>query len=188
MGSIGAGIEGYYHFDDQFALRLGLNTYKFTGTRIVDDIDYDYDLKMRSGGLMLDIFPRGKRFYLTGGIIVNGNSFEGDARIVDSITIGRTTYAAADVGEFGGKLDFQPIAPYVGLGWRWRNNQRGLNLGVEAGLMFHGQGDVTLRATGPIADDPDFIDDVEREVDEVEDQLGIAKLFPVVEGRISYRF
>lgn len=187
-GTLGVGIEGMYHFDDQFTVRATLGAYTYSGTREVSDINYDYDLDFSGGGLLLDIFPKGKRFYFTGGIWINANVFNATAVIDQSLTIGRTTYTAAQLGDFSGEVDFEPISPYIGLGWRWRQNQPGFSLGLEAGLLFQGQGDVDLIATGPIADNAQFQSDVVREIDELEDKLGIAKLFPVFEARVAYRF
>ncbi len=187
-GSIGAGLEAAYHFDDQFVVRLSFNSYTLSNDREVSDINYDYDLNLRSGALQLDIFPKGKRFYFTGGLLFNGNNFEATANVENSINVGGTTYTAAQVGNFSGELDFKPISPYLGLGWRWRHNEPGISLGVEAGLLFHGQGEVKIFADGPIADTAAFMLDVEQEIDEIEDKLGIAKLYPVLEARIAYRF
>lgn len=187
-GTIGAGLEAAYHFDDQFVARLSVNSYTLSNDREVSDIDYDYDLNFRSAAVLLDIFPKGKRFYFTGGLLFNGNNFEATANVVDTINVGGTTYTAAQVGEFRGELDYKPISPYLGLGWRWRHNEPGISLGLEAGLLFHGQGEIKIFSDGPIADQPGFQLDVEREIDEIEDKLGIAKLYPVIEARIAYRF
>ncbi len=187
-GTIGAGLEGIYHFDDQFALRATVGTYTYSDRREISDIEYDYDLGLTAGGVLLDIFPKGKRFYFTGGILLNASVFDADAIVVDTIDVGSTTYTAADIGQLSGELEFEPITPYIGLGWRWRNNQPGLSIGFEAGLIFQGKGEVTITATGPIAEDAQFIRDVEDEVDDIEDRLGLAKLFPVLEARIAYRF
>lgn len=187
-GSAGAGVEGSYHFDEQFAFRAAVNTYTFSNDRTISGIDYNYDFKLLSGALLLDIFPRGERFYFTGGLFINENTLEADAILVTNVEIGDTTYAAADVGNLRGDIDFRPISPYLGLGWRWRNNKPGISLAVEAGLLFHGRGDVTIEADGPISQTPGFLDDVADEIDEIEDQLGIAKLYPVIEAKIAYRF
>ncbi len=187
-GTIGAGLEGIYHFDDQFALRGTVGSYTYSNSREISGINYDYDLGLTAGGVLLDIFPKGKRFYFTGGVLLNASVFDADAIIVDTIDVGGTTYTAADVGELSGELEFQPITPYIGMGWRWRNNKPGLSIGVEAGLIFQGKGDIAITATGPIADTPGFQTDVLAEIDEIEDQLGIAKLFPVLEARLVYRF
>ncbi len=188
VGTGGTGLEASYHFDRQFAMRATAGTFTYRDVREVSDINYEYDLALNGGALLLDIAPKGRGFYMTGGVFINATVFEATAEIVDNITVGRTTYTAADVGDLSGDVDFNPIAPYIGLGWRWRANQPGISLGIEAGLLFQGQGDVELTATGPIATDPGFLADLERETDELEDKLGVAKLYPVLEARISYRF
>ncbi|MEM1264123.1 MAG: hypothetical protein AAGH76_17120 [Pseudomonadota bacterium] len=184
----GTGLEGYYHFDDQFALRIGLGQFTYSDVRDVSGINYDYSLTITGATLLLDIAPRGGNFYVTGGIFVNGNEFEADAELIDTITVGSTTYTAADVGDLSGTVSFNPISPYVGLGYRWRAGEPGLSIGIEGGLLFQGQGDVDLTASGPVTDTPAFQQDLVRETDELEDKLGVAKVFPVIEIRAAYRF
>ncbi|MEL7536103.1 MAG: hypothetical protein AAFZ58_02240 [Pseudomonadota bacterium] len=188
VGTGGTGLEGVYHFDRQFALRGTIGTFTYTDVREISDINYEWELNVTGASLLLDIAPKGRNFYLTGGIFINGNTFDATAEVVDSINVGGTDYTTAELGDLSGTVDFNPIAPYIGLGWRWRNQEPGLSLGFETGLLFQGLGDVDLTATGPIASDPTFQADLARETDELEDKLGIAKLYPVIEVRIGYRF
>ncbi|MEM8983319.1 MAG: hypothetical protein AAGC71_09845 [Pseudomonadota bacterium] len=188
VSTAGTGIEGYYHFDRQFAFRIGLGQFTYNDVRDISGINYDYSLTVTGATVLLDIAPRGGNFYVTGGIFVNGNEFEADAELIDTITVGNTTYTAADVGELSGTVTFNPISPYVGLGYRWRAGEPGLSIGIEGGLLFQGQGDVDLLANGPITDTPGFQQDLVRETDELEDKLGIAKVYPVIELRAAYRF
>jgi len=189
IGTTGAGIEGLYHFDDQFAFRATLNYSEFSREIDVNGNDYDASIDMLSLALQMDIFPRGGAFYFTGGFFIHDNTASGDAIIVDDIGVGATIYPATEVTALGGDLEFESaIAPYIGFGWRLRKNQRGLNYGIEFGLLYHGKGDVKLIAEGPITSDPDFQDDLQLEETDIEDFLGIAKLYPVIGGRISYRF
>lgn len=189
LGTTGAGIEGLYHFDDQFAFRATLNFGEFNREVEVNGNDYDAAIDMASVALQMDIFPRGKSFYFTGGFYFHDNRLGGEAIFIDDeIGIGTTLYPSADITSLSGELSFERVAPYIGLGWRLRNNQPGLNFGIEVGLLYHGKGDVFLIAEGPITADPDFQDDLEIETDDIEELLGVAKLFPVLEGRISYRF
>lgn len=188
VGTGGTGIEGYYHFDRQFALRASLGTFRYTDVREISDINYEYELAINGGTLLLDIAPKGGNFYLTGGVFINGNTFEATAEVVDTINVGGTTYTAAELGDLSGDVDFNPIAPYIGVGWRWRAQKPGLSIGLEGGLLFQGLGDVDLTSTGPIAADPDFQRNLVRETDELEDKLGVAKFYPVIEARFAYRF
>ena len=188
VGTGGTGLEGFYHFDRQFALRASLGTFRFTDVREISDINYEYELAVTGASLLLDIAPKGGSFYVTGGIFINGNTFEATAEVVDTINVGGTDYTAAELGDLSGDVDFNPIAPYIGVGWRWRANEPGISIGLEGGLLFQGLGDVDLNATGPIAEDPTFQQNLVRETDELEDKLGIAKLYPVIEARFAYRF
>ncbi len=188
FGTTGAGVEAVYHFDEQFALRASVATYTFAAEVTVDDIDYDVDLNVRSAALIMDIFPSGGNFYFSGGVFLNGNVFEAVPIFEDVLQVGSADYTAAELGDISGEAEFKPVAPYIGLGYRWRNNKPGLSLGVEAGILFQGQGDVTIDVTGPIADTAEFQADLAEEIDDIEDQLGVAKLYPVLEARIAYRF
>jgi hypothetical protein len=77
--------------------------------------------------------------------------------------------------------------PYLGIGF-------GNPLGRRIGMMFDlgvGIGDVPtvdLEATGPIAGDPAFADDLEAEEAEFEENIpGLLRYFPILSLAVSFR-
>ncbi|OPZ59406.1 MAG: hypothetical protein BWY87_01022 [Deltaproteobacteria bacterium ADurb.Bin510] len=55
-------------------------------------------------------------------------------------------------------------------------------------MQFKGSPDVELRATGPLMNNPDFQQALERERQDIEDKLEPYKYYPVVRIGLSYNF
>lgn len=186
-GTLGIGAEVGYRVTEHVNFRAGLNYLNYSGDREISDIDYDFELGLRSLSLLADFYPRGRGLHLTAGFIVNANEFEAVANPVDPVTIGNTTYTPDELGELGGNVDFSPVAPYLGLGWS-SGDAEGFGIGFGFGVVFQGLGDVTLEVDGPITQQPGFEADRRREEDDLEDKLGLFKLYPVLELGAVYRF
>lgn len=79
-------------------------------------------------------------------------------------TIGNTVYTSAQVGALNGKLDFDKVAPYVGIGWgnpfgkssRW-------SISLDLGTMLQDSPNVELNANGLLASNAAFMADLNRE-------------------------
>lgn len=191
LGTGGAGLEGLYHFDENFTLRAAFVSSAFGGTFDVNGNEYDIDLETEYVSVLLEMSPSEGSFYFVGGIVLHNNAIFGDAFIdpLLGVGVGDTIYDLADIDSLTGRLEFDDrIAPYLGLGWRWRDLKPGLSIGAEIGLLYHGRGIVTLEAEGPITNNAQFLQDLNVEQEDLEDFLGIAELLPVIELRIGYRF
>ena len=120
-----------------------------------------------------------------------------------SLEIGENLYD----GVLDTLVDFNSVAPYLGVGWNSRRGQSGLSIGIEAGVLF--QGTPKLSATGMVTtgggDMCDFSvsesgeaticpalselkADLEAEHRELSGELDSYKLYPVVSLSVSYRF
>ena len=88
-----------------------------------------------------------------------------------------------------GNIDFNEVAPYVGLGWgtpfgkeaRW-------TIMFDAGVMFQGSPNVDLSANGTLANNSAFAADLEREKNNLKDDLDTYRFYPVVSLGLAYRF
>ena len=189
ISTLGLGVEGTARILPKLNARLGINYFLYTYDEEADDIDYDIDLNLFSGAVLLDWHPFAGTFRISGGFLLNKNELDMDARPNEPVEIGDQEYAAADVGTLSGDLDFRSVAPYVGIGWgnavgedkRW-------GFVCDLGIVFQGSPDADLAATGPIASDPTFQADLAREEENLEDDLDFFKYYPVISFGISYKF
>jgi len=187
--TLGAGVEAETAFSRAIGGRVGVNyfTYGYSGTE--DDIDYDFDLGLMSVTALLDWHPFKGSFRISGGVIYNGNNLDAKAKTSATYDIGDTTYTGAELGTLKGKIDFNTIAPYLGIGWDTSfGKKNAFGFIFEAGAIYQGSPQVDLSADGPIASDPTFQEDLSKEEDNLQDDLEKFTVYPVVAIGVSYRF
>lgn len=188
--TLGAGAEGIVGLLPSLNLRAGANALSVDFDISTSDIDYDVDADLLSFPVMLDWHPFIKSgFRISAGAMINKNEGNLEGSSKSSYTINGTTYSAADLGTLNGKVDFNEVAPYVGIGW---GNAFGKNkswsFSCDFGIMFQGEANIDLTASGDIASDPDFQADLAREKKELEDELEDYKYYPVIALGITYKF
>ena len=126
--------------------------------------------------------------HLSGGALVLTRGGEADVNgtFEGTIDVDGTEYSAAEVGSLVGTFGLRQIMPYAGLGFGNPVGRRvsfGLDLGVGLGRVPV----VDLSATGPVADDPAFRDDLENHLSEYEDDIPqILRFYPVVSLSLSF--
>lgn len=187
-GTLGIGPEVAYRFSDTLGVRGNATFLSVSRGVNSNDIDYDGKLKLRSGGLMLDVFPMHGGFRISAGARINSNKVRLKARPTSDVEVGDETYSPAEVGILSGEVKANSVAPTLTVGWSG-GAARGLNFGIEAGAMFQGSPRINdLKATGTLASNADFQASLRREEQEVGDDLDKYKVYPILQIALGYRF
>lgn len=188
-GLLGAGVELERSFTEKISARVGINYFPYDYSGTEDDIEYEFELDLMTLGLFLDWHPYEGSFRLTGGVMYNGNSLDSTAKPAAAFEIGDQIYPAALVGTLDGEIDFNEIAPYVGLGWNTAfGKDRNWGFIFELGVMFQGTPKADLSATGPIALDPEFQAELAKEEKNLQDDLDGFEFYPNISVGFNYRF
>ena len=186
--TLGLGGEVGYAFNDYVNVRLALNNYSYDYDTTEDDIRYDFDFELESTALLVDLHPFGGNFRLTGGVLDNKNRLDGRAEAAGSYDIGGQTYAGSDVGTLYSRVDLGDSNPlYLGLGWSKALGDSGFGIGFDLGVVMQGSPDVALAATGPIASDPTFQQNLQDEEANLESDLDDFDNFPVFAIGVTYQ-
>ena len=179
-GSLGLGARmSTALFGSPLRLRAGFDYQPMDIEVSLSDVRYAIDLPSPSLTALLDWHPGGGSFRVSGGAVHFSSSLELSATPTTSVEIGRQAYEPAEIGSLVGRLATSKSGPYAGIGWGHRSRRR-LGLSLDLGAVYHGVPEVTLRATGPIADVPAFRSQLELEIDEVSDLVSIARVYPVL--------
>lgn len=188
--TLGLGAELHYGIGSILNLRLGLNNFTYDYNTTEDDIEYNFDLELKSTTLLLDFHPFAGNFRLTGGLVNNRNEFTGTAALANSYTIGGRTYTSDEVGTLTGRVFFdKDNVPYLGLGWSKNPGESGLGFSFDIGVVLQGEPTATLTAEGgTLVSDPQFQDDLEREEQALQEDMDEFDTYPVASIGISYRF
>lgn len=195
-GTLGIGPEISYRFSERLGIR-GNVTFLSIGHDIdSDDITYDGKVKLQSGGVMLDAYPFGGGFRVSGGLRINGNKARGIAspNSGTSYTINGTTYSAADIGTLRADTDIKNVAPALTLGYGGGLSS-GLVFGIEAGALFQGSAKIKpLTFTGvcagasPPPTCATLSADLDAERRSVNDDIDGYKVYPILQLSVGYRF
>jgi len=189
--TLGYGLDVTFGLASQINTRLGINMFNFEPD--VDDDEgngeaeeIDVELNWQTIPVLFDWHPWSENFRFTLGAVVNNNEAVLSADIGESVEINDQVYTVSDLD---GKITFDPVVPYVGLGWG--NAVRGsrVKFAFDLGVMFQGEPEVELNATASNAALQGPLDEaLEAEKAELEDDLEPFNMYPVISFGISVAF
>jgi len=189
VGTLGVGVEGEYSINEYFGARLGANYFKYSYSGDTEDVNYDFDLALKTVSALVDYHPFEGSFRISTGLYYNGNKLDAVATAATSYDINGTTYTPTELGTLNGEVDFKKVAPYLGLGWDTSfGKESGFGFYCDLGAVFQGSPDAKLTANGTKSNDPLFLKDLAAEEAELQDKVDKFKIYPVVALGVSYRF
>jgi hypothetical protein len=195
IGTTGTGFHASMPLRPNLNARFGLGYLGYSYSGRTSDMDYELKLKANTYDALLDWYPMEQSsFRLTTGLAYNGNKIDVRAKsnMAGSYTIQGNTYTAASAGNVTGKVDFNKVAPYLGIGWgRPSNKEKGWSFSTDVGVLFQGSPKTSLTHTGCVAPAPvcsQFTSDVARENAALRDAAGKFKVYPVLRIGLSYKF
>ena len=192
--TLGAGLEVRKALGSQLAVRGVVNGYGYSLEEEYSDVEYEGDLDLRSGGLLVDWHPGGYWFRVSAGVLLNGNELNLDAEPVGgTFEFNDVEYTAAQVGNATGKAEFDDIAPYLGFGFaKSPEGDRGLSVGVDVGVLFQGAPSFDLQVNCGTAVPAETCAQIRRDADaeraQFEDDADSFEYYPVISVGVGYRF
>ena len=192
-GTLGLGVELSTSLLPNTRLRGGFNYLSYSFDSTISNIDYEFEPEFNSLSLLFDYHPFSGTFFLSGGAYINNNSVgvTGSVSPPNVPTPYQDLAFLADMVSISGDVEFQPIAPYAGLGWRSNSGETGWGMALEFGVLFQGSPDVTnLRINAPVdvnnvSEVQDFLAEQEKEI---EDELSRFEFYPVASALVTYHF
>lgn len=191
LGTLGLGIEAATSVLPKLNIRGGIQGFSGDLEEVdADDIEYNFSLDFLTLGVLADWHAFDGGFRLSGGLMINNNEMVGIAAPQNvEYEIGDQTYRPDDVGTLKGTLGFSSLSPYLGVGWgNMVGDGKKWGLMADIGLLFQGSPEVDFSASGLIAEDPEFVANLEREERRAEEDLEEFDAWPVISIGVSYRF
>lgn len=191
---LGAGLPGitlgYAHpLDERFTLRADVTTLgRIDYDRSDDGVDYDGRVKVDRLAFFGDWYVH-RNFRLTAGLTVN----DARARLTGradgtTITIGDRQYVAGPDDRLDVRVKYPTVMPYLGVGFgRPPQAVGGWGFMVDLGLAF-GKPKVTGGVSGPLLSATVPREDVERELDDIRDDVERLRGIPQIGVSVLYRF
>ena len=111
------------------------------------------------------------------------------------IMLDDASVSARDLVQAQARVTYSNTMPYFGIGWgNTIKKPVRFRYSIDFGLVYHGQPDVELALTGPIADAADRYAEAElraylqNEKQKLEQELGKYRYYPVISAGLSYLF
>lgn len=119
VGTPGLGGAVWFPIAGSFAdVRLGFNGFSFNHTFNSGGNPYALHAVLRNAPLLVDWYPFGFGFHLSGGIVYNDNHGDYTAEPQNGeYVIDGTPYPVSEVGTLSGTVTYSRIAPYLGVGF-----------------------------------------------------------------------
>jgi len=204
VGTLGVGAEIDLGLNEMLRLRSGANYLNFSFDSTISNIDYEMEPDFKNVSLLLDWYPMGGAFRITGGLYINKNE-------VDLTGTPRTDTLLADYDipseywnlepyadtiQVKGSVDFNTFSPYLGIGWNSNvDKQPGWGVSFELGVLFQGSpsvSDLTASSSVPLlnsyADDPLVLQFLDEEKVAIEEDLEEFQYYPVASFMLHYNF
>jgi hypothetical protein len=188
LGFPGVGL-GYAHpVSEQLTLRGDFMT---LGSRhkdqTEDGIDYTGKLKAQRLGVFADWFVFSGRFRLTGGVASTTYKLELDASGAGrTLNVGNTNYTLTAADGLNVQVKYPGTMPYLGLGWGHQIDS-GLRLSFDVGALF-GKAKVDVSGRGPQLGSAAAQQDIDRETQQLRDDLGKLRFIPQLTLGLGYSF
>ena len=187
VGTLGVGGDVTVGVSDYFGVRFEVNGFGWSPSWKEDEGTIHGDFEWLSYGALLDCYPAGGGFRLTGGVLMNKNKVKLTADLAKPVELDGTDYALSDLS---GEITFADTAPYVGIGYgnavgagqRW-------HFTCDFGVMFQGEPKISASAK---ASDPamqGIVDEaMANEVADIQDDANAFKYYPVIAVGAAFKF
>ena len=182
--TLGLGVEAIKPVNS-IDFRVGINEASYGSDKTIDNIDYSADLNAQTISVLADWHPVNNSFFVSGGMMVNNNKLDLSATATSnkSVNIGDTI---VNTGKVDSTISFDGASPYIGIGYRQPiASNKGLSLTSELGILYQGSPKVSLQVS------PQNLvsqTDINKEIDNIRNDIDSIKYWPVASIGISYGF
>lgn len=206
IGTLGIGFDGAVGINGKSNVRVGVNFFTYNHDFDNDGITLAAHLKLRSVMAQYDFFPTGGGFHVSPGVMIdNGNRVDADAFVPagQQFTLGGERLMSNPSNPVNGsaKVDFEKVAPAVTIGWGniARRGDRRWTIPVELGVVFSRSPKAVLNLGGSaclpngtncrnVATEPQLQADVRQQEANLNGDIEILKIIPVISFGFGYRF
>jgi hypothetical protein len=206
VSTLGFGFDGGVPVTEQANVRVGVNFFNFNHDFDNDGITMAAQLKLRSVSAEFDWFPFSGSFHVSPGLMLyNGNRVEATAFTPagTQFTLGNDTLLSSASSPVRGNatIAFKRVAPSVLFGWGSvvPRGEKRWSLPVELGVVFSRAPTATLSLAGSaclpngtncrnIATEPLLQADLRQEEANLNGDLSVLKILPVISFGFSYGF
>ncbi len=189
VSTLGLGADASVKMNDFLVMRLSGNYFRANRNDTYDGISYDVRLSLASAGALLDYHPFAGGLLVSAGVYWNGNGADFSATPTTNVVIGNTSFTPAEVGRISATLEYQQIAPYIGIRYDTAHHDiLPFALRIRAGLFYMGKANVSMSTSGTLSSNAAFLAELAREEQNLEEDFDILGFYPAITIGFSVRF
>ncbi len=166
-GTTGLGADVAIPMSPRTVFRAGIGFLPFDYHGTLNDTEYTIDPPGRFLTAQLDVSLAGP-LRVMGGFLKRSDPIRMKADVKAGDQVGDATFAAD--GTLKGSLDSRGTAPFLGIGFG-RVTAAGSGFFLDLAVAFTGEPTLELSGEGPITEEPDFDEELEKERARAQDDL-----------------
>lgn len=191
VSTMGAGGSLEFHRPySLFGVRAGVNIFHFNINFTTNGARSQAQAHFQNETIFADYYPWHRHFHITAGVVFNQNSadYSSSPEITGALLgfITSTHYTGA-VGNVHGPISFNPVAPYLGIGWTY-NVSKHWHLNADIGAMYQGNGRITLTPTDLIASNPQMRAGMIANAQQADRMINKMSFYPIIGFQFGYEF
>jgi hypothetical protein len=189
-GTLGLGMELSAPFGTSNMIgRVGFNYYIRDEQDSLDNIDYTSEGALKTGLALLDWHPLANGIRVTSGLFYNGNELTIRSTSIGDVDIGDATFVLDPDYRLTGTVDFNSLAPYLGIGYGQSFKGTGqFSFSMDIGVLFQGTPEISLNAEGSLATFPGIQASLNQEEINIQREINKYQYYPVLSIGLSYRY
>jgi hypothetical protein len=153
-GAIGYGLDVAYNINPHLNVRAGLNLFNISGIEVPYTIDErDVNIVLANNALSFEVMAEYLPWQSSSFKIVGGlgyiSEFTGEAQIMvnEPLMFGEIEIRPEDIGQLNLQLQYQGLAPYLGIGFGRSVPKKRVGFGFELGTYYVGSPSVSMTGT-----------------------------------------
>ena len=184
ISTLGINAEGIRSFGPELNARLGVAFFSYSINDLANSTDFSAagDLKLLSISALADWFPFENSFRITGGLMINLNKASMTLTPKKTYSDGNTQYTPEKLGNLTAEIDFNKIAPYLGIGFgNPTSGASGVGFTFDIGAFYQGGPKANMTATK-------LLEPSSSQGPVLEENLKWFKFYPVISFGLTYKF
>jgi hypothetical protein len=145
--TLGFGGELSWRGNKTFGVRAGGNYFQISKDVTWSGNPYHMTAQLENFTGLVDFYPTGGSFHLSGGLLYNKNNGVGNGTVTSGFTLNGVPYTSAQISSLTGTVDFRHTSGYLGLGFSGRSR---ISVLFDLGVGFTGTPTFTLVGVSPL--------------------------------------
>ena len=147
VGSMGGKVIFSHPINDNLTINPSISYLQFKTSKDIGTVNYDVNFKMPQLGVTANYYPiEDSNHYISAGLFYNGLEVKGDGnKQIKNKQFKYITKSHTDTVDFKTdlKVSYNKVAPYIGFGYKSRDEHDGWKFGYNVGVMYQGKAKIS---------------------------------------------